>query len=277
MQPSKTDFTFLDRPEVLVYLFHPRPESRTWPSPSRESEILQPGPHEILIPVEQDVVIGARFHMVEKSACNILFFHGNGEIVADYDDLGKAYNQLGINFLPVDYRGYGKSTGKPSITAMMTDCHVIFDYVNAWLRKNNFPGPLILMGRSLGSASALELGAAYQSEIGGLIVESGFARTGPLLKLLGIDLDQIQFTEEKGFQHIDKIRKINRPTLVIHAARDHIIPFADGQALYDASPSENKTFLEIPEANHNDILLRGLAEYMGAVKKLTERVLKKEL
>jgi len=224
--------------------------------------------------VEQDVVIGARFHMAEKSACNILFFHGNGEIVSDYNDLGQAYNQLGINFLPVDYRGYGKSTGKPTVKAMMQDCHTIFNFVIAWLQQNNFPGPLILMGRSLGSASVLELGTTNQNKIQGLIVESGFAYTGPLLELLGINLDAIDFTEEKGFRNIEKIRNIEIPTLIIHAAQDHIIPFSDGQSLYEASPSKSKTLLKISEANHNDILLRGLTEYMGAVKKLTDLVRK---
>jgi pimeloyl-ACP methyl ester carboxylesterase len=273
----KIDFAILDRPEILLYLFHPRPEPQAWRSQPPKAEIPFFGPHDILIPVEPDVVIGARFHMAEKSACNILFFHGNGEIVADYNDLGQVYNQLGINFLPVDYRGYGKSTGKPTITAMMLDCHTILEFVLAWLKKNNFPGPLILMGRSLGSASVLELAATNQNKVCGLIVESGFAYTGPLLKLLGIDLKTIDFTEKKGFLNIEKIRNIDTPTLIIHATQDHIIPFSDGQALYEASPSKAKTLLEIPQANHNDILQRGLTEYMGAVKKITEMVQKTKI
>ena len=80
-----------------------------------------------------DMVVGGRFHMAEKSAPNILFFHGNGEMVADYDEMGPLYNRIGINFLPVDYRGYGRSTGQPTITAMMRDCHVIFDFAKKWL------------------------------------------------------------------------------------------------------------------------------------------------
>ena len=49
--------------------------------------------------------IGARFHIAGKEAPNILFFHGNGEIVSDYDDLGPVYNRIGINFLPVTTAG----------------------------------------------------------------------------------------------------------------------------------------------------------------------------
>ncbi|RLC10228.1 MAG: alpha/beta hydrolase, partial [Deltaproteobacteria bacterium] len=80
------------------------------------------------------------------------------------------------------------------------------------------------------------------------------------------------FEEEKGFRNIDKIRKFNKPTLIIHAEFDHIIPFSDGQALYTASPSPDKLFLKIPGANHNDIFMRGLQEYLKAVKDIVERV-----
>ncbi len=269
---SKIDYSVLDRPEVLLFLFHPRTEPPGSAVQATGSERLIAVEKDILIPVEEDVVIGARFHMAKRSGANILFFHGNGEIVADYDELGPVYNQLGINLLAVDYRGYGRSTGKPTVTAMMRDCHVIFEYVRDWLQQNNFPGPIILMGRSLGSASVLELAAAGAEFIDGLIVESGFAYAAPLLQLLGIDLEALGFEEEKGFRNIDKIRKFNKPTLIIHAEFDHIIPFSDGQALYTASPSPDKLFLKIPGANHNDIFMRGLQEYLKAVKDIVERV-----
>lgn len=255
---SKIDYSALDRPEILMILFHPRPEWET-------SGIERPG-QEVLIPVEKDIVVGGRFHIAGKSAHNILFFHGNGEIVADYDEMGPVYNRMGINFLPVDYRGYGRSTGDPSVTALMQDCHVIFAFVRKWLEKNGCTGRLIVMGRSLGSASVLELAVNYRDRIDGLIVESGFAHVGPLLKLLGINTEALGFKEQVGFRNVDKIREFDKPTLIIHAEKDHIIPFSDGLALYEACGAADKTFLKIPNANHNDIFLRGLSEYMAAVK-----------
>jgi len=261
---SNIDYSALDRPEIVGSLFHPRPE---WggPGQARSGE-------DILIPVEEGVGVGARFHMMDKSTPNILFFHGNGEIVADYDDLAGAYNQIGINFMPVDYRGYGRSTGRPTVTSMMRDSHLIFEFVKRWLGQRGYGGPLILMGRSLGSASALELASNHAKDVAGLIIESGFAFSGPLLRLLGIDLDTINFTEEMGLGNLDKIGRFDKPTLIIHAEMDHIIPFGDGQALYEASPASDKTLLRIPGANHNDIFIRGLSEYMTAVGTLAHRV-----
>ena len=269
---SKIDYAVLDRPEVLMYLFHPRPEPAGSPVQPAGSEIRLPGSIDMMIPVQDSVAIGARFHLADASGGNILFFHGNGEIVADYDELGAVYNQMGINFLAVDYRGYGRSGGEPTVTAMMRDCHVIFNFVGEWLRKNNFNGPIVVMGRSLGSASVLELADAYPDLIDGLIVESGFAHAGPLLTLLGIDLVALGFEDRKGFHNVDKIKSFDKPTLIIHAEFDHIIPFSDGQTLYDASPSESKKLLKIPEANHNDIFMRGLQQYLAAVKEIVDTV-----
>jgi hypothetical protein len=255
---SNKDYSLLDNPMVLNFLFHPRPGYGVL-NASHSS-------HDILIPVEDPVVIGARFHINDKSDPNILFFHGNGEIVDDYDDLGPIYNQMGINLLAVDYRGYGQSTGSPSSSAMVEDSHKIYDFVATWLIENEHTGPLILMGRSLGSASVLELAAHYQDRIAGLILESAFAYTMPLFRLIGIDPDALGYKESDGFENLEKIKTFYKPTLVIHAEYDHIIPFSDGQALYDASPAADKRLLKIPHANHNDILSVGFSDYMKAVR-----------
>ena len=260
----KTDYSILDRPEILMFLFHPRPDSS---GPMGNSSA-----HDMLITVEPGVDVGARFHMAEKTGVNILFFHGNGEIVSDYDELGLVYSQMSINFLAIDYRGYGRSTGQPTVGAMMKDCHVIFSFIKKWLTTNDYAGPLVLMGRSLGSASVLELVKHYKNEIDGLIIESGFAYVTPLLNLLGIDTEALGFKEETGFGNIDKIRDFDKPTLIIHAELDHIIAYSEGEALYNACAAPDKTLLKIPGANHNDIFMRGFKEYMAGVKALATKL-----
>jgi len=263
------DFSALDRPEILMVLFHPRRDDGAPADRLPEAATGTPRVQDILVPVEADVAVGARFHLGMPAYANILFFHGNGEIAADYDSIGPFYNRIGVNFLAVDYRGYGRSTGHPTVAAMMQDGHTIFEFVAAWLTRNGFSGPLILMGRSLGSASAIELAAAYAEQVAGLIVESGFAYAGPLLRLLGADPARIGFREDRAFRHIEKIGRFRKPVLIIHAEFDHIIPFSDGQALFDACPSPAKTLLKIPGANHNDILAVALGTYLSAIQRLT--------
>ena len=259
---SEIDYSVLDKPEVSMYLFHPRAENIAVHGMNPERDIF--------IPVDVGVNIGACFHSVSMTAPTILFFHGNGEIVGDYYETAQMYNQMGINFLPVDYRGYGRSDGTPTVTFMIQDCHVIFEFTKNMLKQRNFTGPLIVMGRSLGSASALELAYHYKNEINGLIIESGFAFAVPLLKLLGIDPHAIGFEENQGFGNIDKIINFTKQVLIIHAQYDHIIPFTDAQALFNACKSSNKKLVEIKNANHNDIMYAGLSDYMAAIKNFVE-------
>jgi fermentation-respiration switch protein FrsA (DUF1100 family) len=104
--------------------------------------------------------------------------------------------------------------------------------------------------------------------IDALIIESGFAYVRPLFQLLGIDMDALGIKEEKGFNNIEKIAAFKKPTLIIHAEHDHIIAFSEGKALFEACTSPDKRMLMIPGANHNDIFLVGIREYMEAVSSL---------
>jgi fermentation-respiration switch protein FrsA (DUF1100 family) len=263
------DFSALDRPDVLMLLFHPRRDDSSPLDTSPATETKLPGAQDILVPVEDGITVGVRFHLGGRTQANILFFHGNGEIAADYDEIGPFYNRIGINFLAADYRGYGRSTGHPTVAGMMQDGRTIFQFVTAWLAQNGFTGTLILMGRSLGSAPAIELAAAHAEQVSGLIIESGFAYAGPLLQLLGVDPAAIGFREETAFRHLSKIAQFRKPLLIIHAEFDHIIPFSDGQALFDASPAADKTLLKIPGANHNDILAHAFGDYLAAIRRFT--------
>jgi len=254
------DFSLFDRPQVLRFLFHPRADQEASTGPFSRLEI----------PVDPGVHVDGKFFAVSPNAPTILFFHGNGEIVSDYDDLGYIYREMGINFLPVDYRGYGRSTGVPTVTAMMKDCHAIFRFVRDYLGREGYSGILAVMGRSLGSASALELAHQHPDEIDALIIESGFAHIIPLLHLLGINAGALGITDDL-FEHRDKISTYRGPTLVIHAEFDHIIPFSDGQELFAASADTDKSFLMIPGANHNTIFARGLDAYMKNVHDLLDR------
>ncbi len=262
---SLINYPAFDKPEICALLFYPR---REMPEPS------DVGPERLTIPAENDVVLGGRFHLSGQESPTILFFHGNGEIAADYDDIGSIYRGMGINFLPVDYRGYGLSSGRPTVTAMMRDSHTVFAYAKAWLIERGFTGPLVVMGRSLGSVPALEVAFHNAERIAGMIIESGFARILPLLRLLGIHDPEL--TEALGPRNLEKIRLVRMPTLIIHAERDQIIPFAEGKDLYEASGATEKKLLEIPGADHNDVFFQGMKPYLDAIGTFMKIVAKRQ-
>ena len=239
---------------INTFLFHPRASYQ-----EMDEKDLQ-------INVNDSVQVGIRLHLINKSFPTILFFHGNGEIGPEYDDIAQVYNQKNINFIIADFRGYGFSTGIPNVENTLSDAHMILDYVLKHLKTQNHSGSLILMGRSLGSVSVLELVNRYPQDFLGLIIESGFADEEPLFKLIGTTAKQAGFKREDGFLNGEKIKKYKGPLLIIHAEQDHIVPFTQGELLYNSCPSKNKKFLPIPNANHNNILGESPQKYFEEVE-----------
>lgn len=225
-----------------------------------------------MIPVESGVALGARYFPADPDGPNLLFFHGNGEIVAEYDEVGRIYQGLGISFFPVDYRGYGRSSGVPAVSAMMSDCHPVLEFFLGVLAGKGRKGSLLVMGRSLGSASALELASVNPGRIDGLIIESGFGRIAPLLELLGTNMEFLGLKEEDAFGNLEKIRRFRKDTLIIHGEEDELIPVEEGRALYDASGASRKRLLVVPGAGHNDLFMTGIQAYLNAVRNLAEAV-----
>lgn len=241
------DVSALDRPEVLQYLFHPRKDHIQSPPQ---------GATDFFISVDEGVRLGARFYPAEPKEPHLLFFHGNGEIASDYDAIGPVYNSYGISFLVVDYRGYGRSTGLPTASNLLSDSHTIFREVYTWLQEQDRTGLLIIMGRSLGSVPALEVASSYQDEISGLILDSAFARTVPLLHRLGVATETLGISEADGFANFGKIRDIGKPTLIIHGQNDDIIPPKDADILLANSGTMRKQLMLAAGCGHNDILQR---------------------
>ncbi|MDY6952309.1 MAG: alpha/beta hydrolase, partial [Thermodesulfobacteriota bacterium] len=90
MTPHAFGYGKLDQPAVLEVLFHPRQEI---------GATAPPGVIDHDLSLQEGLSIGARFHLAGEDAPNILFFHGNGEIVADYDPVGPLYNDHELSFL----------------------------------------------------------------------------------------------------------------------------------------------------------------------------------
>lgn len=259
VQMERSDYTYykLDHPDVLRFVFHPRKDFTT---------ALPAGAMDYAIAVNGDVSIGCRFYLAGRDSPSIIFFHGNGEVVSDYDDIGPIYNRYGISLLAVDYRGYGRSSGAPTVTSMMQDAHDIFKEITRWLKDQGRTGPLFVMGRSLGSASALEIASTCGSDISGLIIESGFAYTAPLLNFLGVDTRAYGINETDCLMHIEKIKHCTKSTLIIHAEFDQFIPMSDAEALFNTSPAQKKELKKISGADHNTILMMAGKDYFETIK-----------
>ncbi len=253
----------LDQPEILAYIFHPAQQPNDGgPENSVDLDITTP----------DGAMLGCRFHPAGEDATNIIYFHGNGETVSDYDDIAAEYNKQGLNLFVVTYRGYGWSTGSPAVSTMFKDALLILNTVKAWLTESGYKEPIFIMGRSIGSASALEIGFEEPGAIKGLIIESGFADSISLLQNIGLDTDRFDLQEEDCFNNLQKISEIKLPTLFLHGARDEIIPVIMAEKLQAACGARNKRFMVIPGAEHNTTMSTGGVTYFETIKTFTDGV-----
>jgi alpha-beta hydrolase superfamily lysophospholipase len=256
MEPSRI---LLDRPDILRVIFHPRPDD--------SSTTFLTGVRPFSTEVEQGIYVGGRLYDAGGDAPAILFWHGNGEIAADYDPVGSFYVGLGITLLVFDYRGYGNSGGSPTCSNLLTDAVTLFQAAERFFQNQGLaPSRLFVMGRSLGSAAAIEVASTQGDLLAGLIVESGFSDTFSLLARLGVHVSGATEASD-GFGNALKMERVTIPTLIIHGQSDVLIPAADGQQLFRSSGADDKRLVLIPRAGHNDLMLIGTAQYFEAIRR----------
>lgn len=248
------DYARLDHPVLLQLLFYPR----------NDHDQAPPGAFDFPVPVDEGVNVVCRFYTGQESWPWLIYFHGNGEVACDYDYIAPFYLTRRINLVVADYRGYGGSSGQPGFAYLINDAHIIFKALSDEIKRRS-TSPIFIMGRSLGSTSALELGFNHQDEIKGLIIESGFASVTRLVKhlglpALGIDLDTLEN------QCLDMIAAIHCPFLVIHGEYDNLVPVKEGQIIMDTLPGSDKTFVLIPGAGHNDVIFACPYLYFSAIE-----------
>jgi alpha-beta hydrolase superfamily lysophospholipase len=249
--------TALDRPEILRAVFHPRPAFPSTP--------WGPVGRSLSIEVHPGVTLGARLFAADRRAPAILYWHGNGEIASDYDAVAPHYTRLGLTLVVVDYRGYGTSNGSPTCSNLVSDALSVSRVVQRVLEEQALePSRLYVMGRSLGSAAAIEVAARSEDALAGLIVESGFADTFALLARLGVMVEQFDESQD-GFANASKMEQITMPTLIIHGEDDVLIPVGDARELFQRCAALDKRLVIVPGAGHNDLMLTAGVRYMQAI------------
>lgn len=253
-----------DRHEILSLIFHPRPGLPV----SEETNSC----FDLFIAAHDGERLAIRCHLKGTDLPTLLFFHGNGEVASDYDEFAPHLTGCGFNFIISEYRGYGLSRGEPSVAHMLADARTAFTFMEGWLKNRGYNGPMVVMGRSLGSAPALELVAAFPKRVHALVIESGFARFIPLLHTIGLPQWMELPNESEGPANLAKISTYEGPVLIIHANEDAIIPFHEGEDLFEASPSPEKQFLEVKHAGHNDVFYVGHRDYLQALSRLAQRL-----
>jgi hypothetical protein len=254
------DYREIDNSPALSYIFYPRDFHSKIP----------PNAFDKAVSVDDGVAITCRFYKGDNDWPWIIFFHGNGEVVSDYDHIAPFYTKGKFNLAVADYRGYGSSNGNPTLTDLVHDAPILFKAIKEELSRRGQREDVWLMGRSLGSISALELAYNHCDQIKGLIIESGFPSITRLILHLGLPAGAIDL-EPIYEACISMVRKITTPTLIIHGEFDMLVPLREAEYLYNEIGAKDKELVIISGADHNDIMFTGLNQYFSAIQRFIER------
>ena len=253
------DYSSLDLPFLLQFIFYPRKDFTPCPKNA----------FDLSVAVGDTVSVSCRFYTGHREWPWILYFHGNGEVVSDYDEISPFYHQRKMNLVVADYRGYGASSGTPTLTGLVQDAPLIFHGVREELSRRKLRKDLWVMGRSLGSIAALELASHRQEEMKGLIIESGFPSVVRIMFHLGVPA-QVMGREKIDQESLERLKKIFLPTLIIHGGQDSLVPLENAKAIYQHLGAQEKELLVIPSATHNDIMIVGFKDYFNALQQFIE-------
>jgi fermentation-respiration switch protein FrsA (DUF1100 family) len=196
----------------------------------------------------------------------VIVFNGNAGNRAHRVPLAAALHRRGLQVLLVDYRGYGGNPGTPSQKGLAADSRAARAYLAG--RSDVDMSRLVYFGESLGTAVAVDL--AVDHPPAALVLRSPFTSMS--------DVGQhhypflpVRFLLRDRFAAIEQIPRSRAPMLVIAGARDRIVPLESSRRLYDAATSP-KTFLLVPDADHNDYELFAGDEMIEAIVRFLQQL-----
>lgn len=235
----------LNEPLVNSILFHPnhREQHDQW-----MMTISNVKAEEVSIPVG-DAVVNGLFYKVDGAPDVVLFSHGNASDINNRFPKIKAMIDCGISVLAYDYRGYGKSTGEPSIKGVIEDGTAAYDFLTN--QKYYTAQNIVLYGESVGTGVSTEI--ARKRECKAIILESGF--TSPERrakeKISFLNLYPSFLMMDPTLDNLDYARGKHPPLLLFAGKLDTMIPSDHSETIF-AQATEPKELVIGPNSSHND-------------------------
>lgn len=186
----------------------------------------------------------------EDSSAVLLHCHGNAGNISHRFDIARHWQDQGWSVLLFDYRGYGRSKGKPSEKGMIADARAAIATARRLSGRE-----VIAYGRSLGTVPAIVL--ASEGEARGLILDSPILN-GPAIAKEVMPVPGIGMLMQTRLDNSGRIGSITCPLLVLHGDSDDIVPYQHGVEIHRLAP-QPKRLVTIPGGGHNDSRRRGIA------------------
>jgi len=224
---------------------------------------LKPEDRELFVETQDGEQINGILFKSKENRGVMLYFHGNAGSLSSWQYVAEDIVPKGYDLLVIDYRGYGKSTGKITEEGFYLDAEACYAEL---LSMGYGPDKIILYGRSLGTGVAIEM--ATRKSTSALVLESPFTSLPELASHL-IPIPIPTFYIPYKFDSLAKAPGIKVPSLVLHGDEDELIPPEMGRKVHDALGGP-KRFVSIRGGGHNN--LSDFPEYHEALKKFIEEV-----
>jgi fermentation-respiration switch protein FrsA (DUF1100 family) len=205
---------------------------------------------------------GTRLHgwyvSVPGARYTLLYCHGNAGNISHRLESIRRFADRGLSVFIFDYSGYGKSAGRPSERATYADALGAWDWLTrtAGVKRDG----VILFGRSLGTAVAIDLATEVQAR--GLILESPFTSAVELGARAFWWLP-VRFLARIRYNSMGKIAAVKEPKLFVHSLQDEVVPYGMGKRLYNRAPRP-KMWVKA-QGGHNDVYLEPGSAYDEAL------------
>ena len=219
---------------------------------------------DVTLETEDGVKIHGWYVPAADAKGTVLFFHGNGGNISHRLPTLQTFQEMDLNTLIVDYRGYGRSEGSPGEKGTYRDAEAAWTWLTE--TKKVPPGKLVIFGRSLGGAVASHL--AVQHPPAGLVLESSFTSIPDMGARLYWYLP-VRLLSRFEYNTRKNVAAVRCPVLIIHSPDDDIVPFENGRLLFDAA-NEPKQFLEIT-GGHNGGFLESGEQYEKPLRAFLHR------
>ncbi len=210
---------------------------------------------DVWLQAADDVKLHAWWIPGEGAEFTFLAFHGNAANIANRVEIYRFLRALPANVLAVEYRGYGRSEGKPVEAALYRDAETAYDYLVAG--RGIAPSRIIAFGGSLGTAVAADLAA--RRALGGAVLVAPFASSRAVARRVYPFLPGLGWVVQAKFDTGAKLAKFPGPVLVVHCPDDPVLPFALGEEVYRLA-RQPKSFLRVEGHCHEEALLAAPAE-----------------
>jgi fermentation-respiration switch protein FrsA (DUF1100 family) len=175
----------------------------------------------------------------------ILFFHGNGDILAWRVPWFREMIAGGAGLVALSFRGYAGSSGTPTEAGLLQDAAAAY----AFAHQRYSPERIVVWGFSLGTGPAVALAA--NQRIGKLILESPYTSIADVAAA-AFPFIPVRWFVHDAFHSDRRIADVAAPVLIMHGGRDRTIPIRFGERLY-ALAHDPKQMVRFPDGGHDDL------------------------